>query len=55
MLNTSSSDFRKYTLKHRVLLHSNEGSFFDEDGGQKHFTLAMGREWTGGDVLDDYC
>ena len=34
-------------------VHENQGSFFHEDGGQKYFTLAMGREWTGGDVSDD--
>lgn len=26
-----------------------------EGGGQKYFTLAMGREWTGGEVYDDLC
>ena len=30
-------------------------TFFKEDGGRKNFTIAMGREWTGGDVFDDYC
>jgi hypothetical protein len=31
------------------------GSFFDENGAKKYFTLAQGKEWTGGDVFDDYC
>lgn len=30
-------------------------TFFNEDGSQKYFTLAIGEEWTGGDVFDDYC
>lgn len=30
-------------------------TFFKEDGSQKYFTLAIGEEWTGGDVFDDYC
>ena len=30
-------------------------TFFHEDGSQKYFTLAIGEEWTGGDVFDDYC
>jgi len=33
-----------------------EGStFFNEDGSQKYFTLAIGKEWTGGDVYDNFC
>lgn len=43
------------TLQDGYYVHENKGSFFHEDGGQKYFTLAMGREWTGGDVMDDYC
>ncbi|MDE5638750.1 MAG: HNH endonuclease [Odoribacter sp.] len=30
-------------------------TFFQEDGAIKAFTLCTGREWTGGDVFDDYC
>ncbi len=30
-------------------------SYFQEDGQEKYFTLAMGKEWTGGDVFDDFC
>ena len=41
------------TLQDGYFVHKNEGSFFHEDGGQKHFTLAMGREWDGGEVFDD--
>ena len=35
--------------------HENMGSFFEKDGALKYFTLAQGKEWTGGDVFDDYC
>ena len=45
----------KITMLDNYFVHSNEGSFFQEDAGQKYFTLAMGREWTGGEVFDDYC
>lgn len=45
----------KITLENGSYIHENEGSFFEEDGGLKYFTIAMGKEWTGGDVLDDYC
>lgn len=30
-------------------------SFFEPVGLEKYITLAKGEEWTGGDVLDDYC
>lgn len=45
----------KITLQNGYFIHENRGSFFHEDGGQKYFTLAMGRKWTGGDVRDDFC
>lgn len=45
----------KITLEDGFFIHKNEGSFFNEDGGDKYFTLAMGKEWTSGDVFDDYC
>ncbi len=45
----------KITIQEEYFVHSNEGSFFQEDGGQKFFTLAMGREWDGGEVLDEFC
>ena len=45
----------KITLLDGYFVHENKGSFFEEAGGQKYFTLAMGKEWAGGDVIDDYC
>ena len=36
-------------------VHENLHSFFKEKGGYKYFTLAQGKEWTGGDCFDDYC
>lgn len=44
----------RITLQDGYFIHDNQGSFFHEDGGQKYFTLAMGREWTGGEVFDDF-
>lgn len=29
--------------------------YFAEESLEKYYTLAMGREWLGGDVFDDYC
>lgn len=42
----------KITFQDGYFIHENRHIF--EDGGQKYFTLAMGREWTGGDVFDDF-
>lgn len=45
----------RITMENGYFVHENCGSFFEEDGGRKYFTIAMGREWTGGDVFDDFC
>lgn len=45
----------RITLEDGYFVHQSKGTFFEEAGGQKNFTLAMGREWTGGDVMDDFC
>ena len=36
-------------------IHESLGTFFEEDGGRKYFTLEQGLEWTGEDPFDDYC
>lgn len=38
-----------------IFYHSSKGTFFHEDGVKKYFTLAQGKEWTGGEVFDDLC
>lgn len=43
----------KITYKDGIFYHENNGSFFKEDGVQKFFTLAQGKEWTGGTVFDE--
>lgn len=43
------------TYEEELFIHENQGSFFGEDGAEKYFTLALGREWTGGEVFDDLC
>lgn len=45
----------KVSYVQKQFVHENLGSFFDEKGGEKYFTLACGDEWTGGDCVDDYC
>lgn len=38
-----------------LFIHENLGSFFEEQGARKQFTLQQGLEWTCGDSIDDYC
>lgn len=44
----------KISLEDSFFVHENIRSFQSDVGGQKYFTLAMGRKWTGGDCIDDY-
>lgn len=43
------------TFDGKYFVHTNKHSFFKEDGAEKYYTLAQGKEWTGGDVEDDFC
>jgi hypothetical protein len=43
------------TFEDGLYVHANCGSFFSEEGAEKQFYIAQGREWTGGDSIDDYC
>lgn len=45
----------RITYKDNYYLHTSMGTFFEEVGAEKYFMLAQGMEWTGGNVLDDYC
>ena len=36
-------------------IHKSIRTFFTEDGANKYFTLSLGKEWDGGDVMEDYC
>ena len=42
------------TVQRDFFVHSYR-MFFGYDGAEKYFELALGREWTGGKVFDDYC
>lgn len=43
-----------YILDNKYI-HKNGGSFFSETGALKTITHFQGKEWTGGDCIDDYC
>lgn len=36
-------------------IHKSIRTFFSEEGAEKYYTLSLGKEWTGGDVFEDYC
>lgn len=36
-------------------IHESIRTFFTEEGAEKYYTLSLGKEWAGGDVLEDYC
>ena len=42
-------------IENGKFVHENLHTFFEEKGGYKQFTLAQGKEWNGGDGIDDYC
>ncbi len=43
------------TFENGYFVHKSIRTFFTEKGAIKYFTLSLGREWTGGDVLEDFC
>ena len=42
-------------IEDEKFVHESKGSFVTEDGAKKYYALELGREWTGGEVLDDFC
>lgn len=36
-------------------IHESIRTFFSEEGAEKYYTLSLGKEWTRGDVLEDFC
>lgn len=58
--NTGESSMKPYSFAVVSMLdglfaHESGGTYFEEQGAKKYYTLAQGKEWTGGDVFDDYC
>lgn len=52
---TSGYVLASVTFDEGLYIHHNIGSFYEEIGGVKYFTIEIGEEWTGGEVFDDYC
>lgn len=36
-------------------VHVSISTYFHEDGADKYFAIIQGKEWSGGEVFDDYC
>lgn len=54
-----SSPIKNYALakvyiEDGLYVHESMGTFFEEQGALKRFTLAQGLEWDGEDTIDDY-
>lgn len=45
----------KISVQGNICYHSLCYRCFGEDGADKYYTIACGREWAGGDVFDDFC
>ena len=43
------------TFEEGAFIHDSIRMFFTEEGANKYYMESLGREWTGGDVLEDYC
>ncbi|RZK63051.1 MAG: HNH endonuclease, partial [Pedobacter sp.] len=43
------------TFEDGMFVHTSKGTFFEQNGAEKYYTLSQGLEWTGGDGIDDYC
>lgn len=57
---TTTSGVTNYALteiRHEggFFIHESIRTFFSEEGAEKYYTLSLGKDWTGGDVLEDFC
>lgn len=43
------------TYEDEMFVHSLYKTCFQKESADKYFTVMQGKEWTGGDVFDDFC
>lgn len=43
------------TFEDGQYVHTSVRTFFSEEGAEKYYTISLGKEWTGGDVFEDFC
>lgn len=53
--NIKAYSLAKVIYENDCFIHISLGTYFEENGGRKYFTIAQGLEWEGGEVFDDYC
>lgn len=51
------TDFALTEIKYEngFFVHKSIRTFFTGEGAEKYYTLSLSKEWTGGDVLEDFC
>lgn len=57
---TTSSGVTRFALteiryEEGVFIHESIRTFFSEEGAEKYYTLSLGKDWDGGDVVEDFC
>lgn len=57
---SGENSFKRWALaeisyENAYYIHSAYSTFFKKDGAMKYFTKVQGKEWTGGEVFDDFC
>ena len=60
VVTTTSSEVTSFALteiryNNENFIHESIRTFFTEEGVEKYYTLSLGKEWTGGDVFEDFC
>lgn len=53
--NTTPYALAVVTYEEGYFVHTSIRTFFTEDGAEKYYAIHRGLEWTGGDVLEDFC
>lgn len=43
------------SFENGIFIHTSLGSFFSKERQEKYFCKYTGKEWNGGDTIDDYC
>ncbi len=51
----NSRGLTEITYKDGYFIHESIRTFLSEEGAEKYYTLSLGKEWIGGDVLEDFC
>ena len=50
-----ASSYGTIRFENGMYIHSLYKTCFQKESADKYFTVLQGKEWTGGDVFDDFC